>query len=243
MKHLGRYILTIAILLAALATARGDNTFSTMTSAEISALLDRIPAAADAGPQAVPAKGTVMPADSMTPLPVDVTALEMLTKVYGCISPRVSKHECVDSSRRIIRLTPLDDNGTLWLDTDGGYRLNYYGLVPDVSAMARFDGDNESLSDFGYFFLFPYAGSSRRDGMKKQTDFCGTLLQEMADMGLPMDLNTATDDLFEAVGDYQGSLVDVRLLDDRNSDGSGRYILILSVEPNAFTAADDVAAL
>ena len=55
MKHLGRYILTIAILLAALATARGDNTFSTMTAAEISALLDRIPAAADAGPQAVPA--------------------------------------------------------------------------------------------------------------------------------------------------------------------------------------------
>ena len=45
------------------------------------------------------------------------------------------------------------------------------------------------------------------------------------------------------MGDYQGSLVDVRLLDDRNSDGSGRYILILSVEPNAFTAADDVAAL
>ena len=64
----------------------------------------------------------------------------------------------------------------------------------------------------------------------------------MADIGLPMDLNTATDDLFEAVGDYNGSFVDVRLLDEKNEGGDGRFILILSVEPGAFTAADDIVA-
>lgn len=243
MKQFGRYITTIAILLAALATASGQKTFSTMTVAEISALLDQVQPRSEAGQQAVSAKDAAMPADSMIALPVDVTALEMLTKVYGFISPDVSKDECVRRSRQTIRLTPQDENGVLWLETGDGYRLNYYGLVPDVSAMARFGDDGGNVSDFGYFFLFPYAGNNRREGMMKQTDFCGTLLQEMADLGLPMDLNTATDDLFEAVGDYNGSFIDVRLLDDKSEDGTGRYILILSVEPNAFTATDDVAAL
>ncbi|WP_290383722.1 hypothetical protein, partial [uncultured Duncaniella sp.] len=198
---------------------------------EVSALLSQ--AGQAAGHASVSAKDT-----AVVLLPVELTAEDLVSKVYGVVDPGVSKDECVRKSCELLRLTPEDDSGALWLETAGGYGVNYYGMIPDVSAMARF-GD-EKVSDFGYFFLFPYSAGDRQSGIRGQTDFCASLLQEMTDIGLSMDLNTETDDLFEAVGDYKGSFVDIRLLDDRKENGSGRYILILSVEPGAFTPADDI---
>lgn len=236
MIHFGRHLLTSALLAGVSLTSTAVS-FSTMTVEEVSALLAQTESThAD---MTASAKDGVGSGDMML-LPVVLTAEDMITKVYGVVDPEVSKDECVRSSRALLGLTPEDDNGALWLETAGGYGVNYYGMIPDVSAMVRF-GDSK-VSDFGYFFLFPYASGDKRDRIREQADFCGSLLQEMADIGLPMDLNTATDDLFEAVGDYKGNFVDVRLLEEKGEADSGRYILILSIEPGAFTPADDVMA-
>lgn len=237
MRHFGRHLLTLA-LLAGFCLTSAAVSFSAMTVEEVSALLSQ--AGQAAGHASVSAKDTAGSAGAVVLLPVELTAEDLVTKVYGVVDPCVSKDECVRKSRELLRLTPEDDSGALWLETAGGYGVNYYGMIPDVSAMARFG--NEKVSDFGYFFLFPYNAGDRQSGIREQTDFCSSLLQEMTDIGLSMDLNTETDDLFEAVGDYKGSFVDIRLLDDRKDNGSGRYILILSVEPGAFTPADDVMA-
>ena len=222
MIHFGRHLLTIALLAGVSLTSTAVS-FSTMTVEEVSALLAQTESThAD---MTASAKDGVGSGDMML-LPVVLTAEDMITKVYGVVDPEVSKDECVRSSRALLGLTPEDDNGALWL--------------PDGSAMVRF-GDSK-VSDFGYFFLFPYASGDKRERIREQADFCGSLLQEMADIGLPMDLNTATDDLFEAVGDYKGNFVDVRLLEEKGDADSGRYILILSIEPGAFTPADDVMA-
>lgn len=174
-----------------------------------------------------------------------LTAEDMVGKVYGVVDPSVSRTECVRRTRDVLRLTPQEDNGALWLESAAGYAVNYYGMIPDVSAMVRFHSQSgdASVADYGFFFLFPYSGATKHDTVSRQADFCGALLQEMADMGLPLDLNTNTPDLFEAIGEYNGSLVNVRLLDDAAGAGTGRYVLILSVEPGAFSPEDHLAAL
>lgn len=242
MKDLGKQILAIALTLAPVSTGFAMSSLSTMTVGEVSELL------AQAGPTAesssVSAKDTEREYSEMVLLPVPVTAEDMMTKLYGVVDPGVSKDECVRQSRERLRLTPQEDSGALWLESATGYGVNYYGMFPDVSAMVRYGDDNGgvSVSDYGYFFLFPYTQSSRQDAIRDQADFCGSLLQEMADMGLAMDLNTASDDLFEAVGDYNGNFVDIRLLDEKGVANGGRYILILSIEPGAFTPVDNIMA-
>lgn len=239
MRTSTRNTVIVAILLAGALAAQAASSFSTMSVEEVSALLASAGAAADRA--AASAKdAAVSTSEVPVPLPVELTAEDMVSKVYGVLDTNLDKQGCVSEARRLLRLTPEEDNGVLWLETDGGYRVNYYGMVPDVSAMARFGDDK--VSDYGFFFLFPYSGGDKHDSVRSQADFCGSLLQEMADIGLPMDLNTESDDLFEAVGDYRGNFVDVRLLDEKGEGGSGRYILILSVEPRAFTAADDIVA-
>lgn len=235
MRDSGRYILIIAIAATAIAVSRGETAFSKMSVEQVSELLAQAPSGSSAHAASAMEAANANDSD-IIPLPVELTAADMVTKIYGVIDPDVSKEECVSETRRTLRLSPEDDQDCLWLETDGGYGINYYGLVPDVSAMARFD--EERLSDFCFFFLFPYTASDKRESISRQTDFCGTLLQEMTDIGIPMDLDTATDALFEAVGDHKGSFVDVRLLDEKGNGGDGRYILILSVEPGAFTPAD-----
>ena len=58
-----------------------------------------------------------------------------------------------------------------------------------------------------------------------------------------MGVDTSADALFEACGDYNGNFVNVRLLDEKMGNSEGRYVLYLSVEPRAFTPADNLAAL
>lgn len=242
-----RYILMIAAALFSPCIAVGAASFSAMSVEEVSSLLAQGEAAAAEAATAKVAATVVGDASAHRDvlLPVSLTAIDMVSKIFGVIPPEVSKDECVRQSQKLLCLTPEDDCGALWLETGSGYGVDYYGMSPEVSAMARFAdnaaeaageeaGVNSGPYDFGFFFLFPYTSATRQQTIRDQADFCGSLLQEMADSGLAMDLDTATDDLFEAVGDYRGSLVDVRLLDERQDAGDGRYILILSVEPHAF---------
>lgn len=246
MKNITRHLLPIALLLSLSATpvCNASTSFADMSADEITALLAREDAMKST--PSVSAKDTVTDS-GLVILPVSVSASDLISKVYGIASPDLPKDECIREVQNRLRLTPSDEDGTIWLESESGYGVNYYGIIPSVSAMARYDGDNPGIAgngavDFGYFFLFPYSGAGKREAIRDQTDFCGSLLQEMADIGLPMDLNTATDDLFEAVGQYDNSLVVVRLLDDASGDHDGRFILILSVEPDAFSPADDIMA-
>lgn len=235
MTHISKFLTALSITIAAAAPAAAS-TFSTMGVEEVSELLSQVAAPADYLTLSAMDNAAKKGASTQ----VKLTAEDMVSKLYGVIDASVSKKECVRQSKELLHLTPEDDNDALWLETATGFGVDYYGMNPDVSAMARFG--NDQVSDFGYFFLFPYTASTKADSVREQADFCSSLLQEMMDMGLPMDLNTATDDLFEAVGDYNGSLVDVRLLDEAGNGQGGRYILILSIEPNAFTPADDILA-
>lgn len=240
MGDFGKYILA-AVLMVGSGVVQASS-FSTMGIGEVSQLLAR--ADRSVAGVAVSAKDSVTSGCDLTlTLPVPVTASDLVTKVYGMFDPAVGCEELVLRSQSALQLTPRQEDSVYWLDSDSGFGLDYYGMRPDVCAMVRYDTDTDNIgaADYGYFFLFPYNADSRSDGIREQADFCGSLLQEMADLGLPMDLNTATDDLFEAVGDWKGSLVDVRLLDDPQEKG-GRYILILCIEPNAFTPDDDVMA-
>lgn len=208
--------------------------FSDMSAEEISALL------ADAPDSSAAATATVASEHAVRELPVEVTAEDLVTKIYGVIDPSLSKQECSDQAFSILRLRPQEDNAALWLETSDGYGISYYGMQPEVSAMARFG--NETLSDFCFFFLFPYQEDSKEECTRHQADFCGSLLQEMHDIGITMGRDSLSDDLFEVSGSYRGNFVDVRLMEERTAENEGRYILILSVEPGGFLPVDDIYA-
>lgn len=172
-------------------------------------------------------------------MPVRLTAGDFITKIYGMFDPRLTRSQMIESSRAL-DLLPQEDEYGLWLETDNGYSVNYYGMTPEVSARAAY-GDDEHVTDYGFFFLFPYAGGERDAANSRQAAFSGTLLQEMLDMGLTMEVDPVSDALFEVEGDYRQNNVDVRLVEEHDTDdGSGRFILILSVNPDS--RADAVTA-
>lgn len=175
-------------------------------------------------------------------IPVNVTAADFVTKVYGIFSPDKSKDELCEDCETVLHLLPSEDNMGLWLDSADGFHLNYYGqTIPSMSAMATVEKD--SVTNFGFFFLFPYTDINREEVNRQQALFCGSLLQEMQDIGAIMGVDTVADALFQACGDYNGNFVNVRLLDEPTGETEGRYVLYLSVEPHAFTEADNLAAL
>lgn len=201
---------------------------SAMTSEEVIDLLASTPAFAAPGP--------------MREMPLLLTADDMLTKVYGVIDSRLDKNSIIKASESILDMSPTDDNACLWLDPADGYGICYSGMQPDVSAMARFDRD--SICDFGFFFLFPYQKADKHKTTEKQALFCGSLLQEIYDMGADLGNDNSSDDLFDVSGDYNGNFVALRLIDDPGADPQdpeGRYIMILSVEPGGFTESDNAA--
>ncbi len=165
-------------------------------------------------------------------VPVNVTAEDFITKVYGVFSPERSKAELCADCANVLNLMPEEDQMGLWLDGSDGYQLNYYGqTIPDVSAMATIERD--SVAGFGFFFLFPYETTTKDEMNARQAAFCGSLLQEMQDIGVVLDENQMADALFEVSGDYKGSMVDVRLIDEDKADGTGRYVLYLKVDRKA----------
>lgn len=174
-------------------------------------------------------------------MPVEMTAHDLVTKVYGVIDANVSRESLSEESSRMLNLMPEEDEFGLWLEHDCGYSISYYGQTPDVTAMAEFE--NDCVKDFAFFFLFPYSGDDKECVNKRQAEFCGCLLQEMQDMGIDLGLNVSAEALFELAGMYAGNFVEVRLIDELQDAGAGRYVLYLKVEPDAVTSADCVAAL
>lgn len=230
-----------SFLIAASCAAAGASTFATMSAEEVSALLAEAECSRPDFNSAS-AKGADTHRISATATPVTVNARDLVTKIYGVLSPDLTHDECIAESQRLLLLTPEDEGSVLWLEADGGYLLDYYGMSPDCTAMARFSDTGEEsghVADFGFFFLFPYTESGKESTLREQSDFSGTLLQEMTDMGIDLGADSLATDLFEAVGNYEGNFVDLRLMEDPGAD---RYILILSVQPDSLNPSDDVMA-
>ena len=85
-------------------------------------------------------------------------------------------------------------------------------------------------------------------------------------MGLEMAADPRTEAIFEVLGDYNGNYLAIRLIEEVGSAGggkeipysdalsamiesnnagkaaSGRYVLVINVEPRGFTEADDLLA-
>lgn len=174
---------------------------------------------------------TQMPLKSLR-IPVEVTGKDFVTKVYGILSPSLSRDEIVEGTQKALNLKPEEDEYGLWLETADGYGINFYGMSPEVSARAGIGPDKE-VTDYGFFFLFPYGSGEREQANSRQAAFSGALLQEFLDMGLAMEVDTLSDALYEVSGDYGTSLVDVRLIEEHETDDdSGRFIIILTVNPD-----------
>lgn len=187
--------------------------------------------------------------------PVVVTARDLLTKVFGVSDHRLSRHELASDVKSNLNMELTPDEGGLWLDPTDGYAVSYYGMIPQTSAVAMFSGENpDEISNFCFFFLFPYNTYGREVANLKQCAFCASLLQEMDDIGVDMGCPETTDAMFEASGSYGENMVNLRLINveegsesdlDRSlrvastpASAPGRFIIILNVEPRAFTQSD-----
>lgn len=181
--------------------------------------------------------------------PVKVTAKDLVTKVFGVADANLNSPDLKKSVSKSLSVTPQEDEGGLWLDPTDGYAVSYYGMVPQVSAVAMYDDeDSDHLAYFSYFFLFPYDNGTRENANYEQCAFCTSLLQEMEDIGMDMGGATFTDALFEAAGNYGENTVNLRLVEQQGdgsyvadpdyATGDGRYILVLNVEPGANNEAD-----
>lgn len=192
---------------------------------------------------------------SMMASPVIVTAADLVTKIYGAIDipsvgydkeyPVISQKQEILKEGKALHLHPEEDETGMWLDSTAGYRVSFSGMAPDVSAVAQFD--NDDLSSFGYFFMFPYSAGQRDAANRSQCEFCGALLQEMFDMGsivgVPVDDDAIADPLFTALGSYDGNHINVSLREQRKPDASGRFLLVLEVTPDVYNLYDSVMAM
>lgn len=182
-------------------------------------------------------------------LPVNLTAKDFITKIYGLVSPD-SANSIVERVTALTGIEPVEDEFGLWLGNENGYMVNYYGQKPDIEAMAIFN--NGKIDNYGFFFIFPYKAGKRYDSMIRQVVFVSTLLQEMKDLGMIMNSDGDTDGIFETEGNYDGKYVSLKLVEEIESDNNsgfmnvgmeyvdnmdhspekdGRFILAMKVEP------------
>lgn len=224
--------MVLIIMMAAASFIAAASSFSNMSAEELIMLLNSS-RTATTGAATLSAKKSV----SDVPKAIEVDARDMITKVFGVAGNATTRRDCMDATRNAISITPNDEDGNLWLDSDNGYRLSYSGMTPDVSAIARFNA-TDSIDEFCYFFLFPYNTGNKPDINRAQSDFAGTLLQELNDITDDIGADSLTPNLFDVNGRYAGNMIDVRLVDD-----SRRYILMFIIQPSAYTSADDIAAL
>ncbi|MDE7159728.1 MAG: hypothetical protein K2O24_02620 [Muribaculaceae bacterium] len=176
--------------------------------------------------------------------PVAVTASDLITKVYGVVSPDLKPADMTRQVESATDLRPEMEEGNLWLDCEDGFELSYSDMTPDVMAVACFESD--SLTNYAYFFLFPYDEGSRDCVNMDQARFCGCLLQELHDMGLRMgsDAGVSPEDgtLFNAVCVHGDSLVDITL-EEHTTDEGGRFVVTLNVAPKGNTDENIVWAM
>lgn len=216
-----------ALIGGVLSTNAAGNSLSEMSAAEIISIL----------PVGIGTGAEDIGSESGRRIVIPVTGEDLVSKAYGAISASNSKDQAIRDSEAVINMTPTEEDNYLWLDSNDGYRLDYNGMSPSVSAMIRLE--NDSIKDYGFFFLFPYSEGGKRCVTSDQCQFSTTMLQEFEDMGLNLGANPYTSDLFEVNGNYTDNYVAVRLIDDAEGE---RYILMLSVEPVAISTSDLVAA-
>lgn len=173
-------------------------------------------------------------------LPLELTAIDLVSKVYGVLDTGLSEKEVIKEAAADYNLTPSADSEGLWLDSADGYVVSYYGMTPPVSTVAHFDEDG--ASDFTYFFLFPYPSGKRAMADRQQCQFCGYLLQEMSDLGLAVGVPDVTDSIFEVFGSYIDNHLNVRLSEMVNDDESGMFVVSLTVIPNSYYNSDNILA-
>lgn len=171
-------------------------------------------------------------------MPVEVSGIDLLSKAYGIAECELDSAGCFEKVVRTTGLLPLPDEYGYWLDSADGYRLSYGGMIPDVSALARIaDGQ---VGDFAFFFIFPYSEGERDWANRRQAEFCGSLLQELSDCGLPMEASNTgeylpmTDDdiaeveqgveYYNVATRHQTHPVDILLRED-----PGQFILAIHV--------------
>lgn len=218
-------VLSVALLGGATFMNASLNTsLSEMTAAEIISIL----------PETTVASAQTLNRDSNSEA-MQVSGRDLITKAYGMIPAVNSRQSTIELSEEMMNVTPTAEDNNLWLDSTDGYAINYNGMTPDVSALVRLE--NDSISDYGFFFLFPYSEVDKKYATADQVDFSKTMLQEFEDMGLDLGANPYTSDLFEVTGDYTDNFVAMRLIDDKEGE---RYILMLSVEPNAMSEIDNL---
>ena len=218
-------VLSVALLGGATFMNASVNTsLSEMTAAEIISIL----------PETTVASAQTLNRDSNSEA-MQFSGRDLITKAYGMIPAVNSRQSTIELSEEMMNVTPTVEDNNLWLDSTDGYAINYNGMTPDVSALVRLE--NDSISDYGFFFLFPYSEVDKKYATADQVDFSKTMLQEFEDMGLDLGANPYTSDLFEVTGDYTDNFVAMRLIDDKEGE---RYILMLSVEPNAMSEIDNL---
>ncbi|MDE7413154.1 MAG: hypothetical protein K2N05_05110 [Muribaculaceae bacterium] len=216
-------LFSVSLLGAASLTAGNSPSLSEMTSAEIISMI----------PESVSVISSNADSNSNA---IVVSGEDLLTKAYGALPAVNSFEETMNLAEDVLNMTPTREDGYLWLDSADGYNINYKGMTPDVSALVRLE--NDSISDYGFFFLFPYSEISKGD-LDSKTRFSSMMLEDFENIGVDMGANSYTSDLFEVNGDYSDNFMAMRLIDDKEGE---RYILLLSVEPNAITPADKVLA-
>lgn len=185
--------------------------------------------------------------------PIIVTAADLVTKVYGALEPTATMEETMAYAGAKLKMMPEKEDENLWLDSDKGYVVSYSGMTPEVSAVAQFDDD--SLSSFGYFFIFPYNATNRDEANRHQCSFCSSLLQEMYDMGsivgMPVmenantsadEADEADDSLFDVLASYEGNNINMSLKEESLDNATGRFLLIVEVTPANPNPYDSVMA-
>lgn len=171
-----------------------------------------------------------------------LTAPDMVTKIYGLVPYNEDIETTIKNLSSDLNIIPERDGQILWVEKRNGDIIDYYGLHPEVYGLALVDG--RDLTEFTYFFQFPYIANEREAVNLDQSSFSGLLLQEMQDTGFDMGVNILSSDIFEAIGEYNGNLIDVRLLEDVNdTDGSGEFILCLTVDSNGYDEVAEIPAL
>lgn len=174
----------------------------------------------------------------LAPVAVMATAHDLVTKVYGIVPASSDRAATIDDAERRLHVSPTEEESGVWMNSESGYKVNYYGMEPKVSAMAVFKG--EQLTDYGYLFTFPYNSVSRDEILNAQAQFCGSLLQELSDIGaelqnnLIVDNDAMSDVLFNVAGVYDGSQLRMKLIDEKgsgSSDSEGTFILLMTVRP------------
>lgn len=120
-RPLAILMLTLAAIAFALRTKAAS--FADMSLAEVTTLIDDAKTAS--------AKEAVGNASENSELPpVEVTVGDLMGKVYGVVPADCSKRQCLAETAGMLRLSPEEDEGVFWLESDGGYRLSYYGQTP-----------------------------------------------------------------------------------------------------------------